>query len=461
MGVVFGARHEQLGELVAIKFMSSEGAKDARASERFLREARASLKIKGEHVVRILDVGTENDIPYLVMEHLDGIDLSTLIADQGPLSVSEAVLYILQACEALAEAHSHGIVHRDLKPSNLFLSRRPDGSPLIKVLDFGIAKAATEQAAQGPSLTDTHAVFGSPAYMSPEQIRSAKHVDSRTDLWALGIVLYELLTGKHPFSGETSAAVLASVSADTPTPLRAVRADIPRDLAAAVERCLVKDPTQRMPSVVDLATALEPFAPQGQISTDRIRRLSKMPPSARDSGPQLLPKAKVGAATGSPWSTTAQPGAPMRKRALVGLTVFAIGAAAGVTGLAISRKQPPQPIPVATTAPAPATRFGTDVPAEPPSTPTTPTEAKPPGIVTPAAAATLVEKTAPPETGNRRRPRDRGKPGAPAAPVPAAPVSVVAPTPTPPPEMAPAPPPPPPPPAPSAKPKLAPEADWK
>src|SRR5262249_17959342 len=174
MGVVVAATHLQLGQPVALKFMLAEALAQPEAAERFLREARAAVRLRSQHVARILDVGTlETGAPYIVMELLEGMDLAQLL-ERRPLPPQAAVDYVLQACEAIAEAHANGIVHRDLKPANLFLARTPTGAPLVKVLDFGIAKAHDPQLA---SVTQTSAVFGSPAYMSPEQLRSAKNVD--------------------------------------------------------------------------------------------------------------------------------------------------------------------------------------------------------------------------------------------------------------------------------------------
>ena len=207
MGVVVAAMHLTLQERVALKFLLPEGAKKEETVTRFLREARAAAKIKSEHVARVSDVGTlESGAPYLVMEYLDGSDLSALLRRDGPLPPRDAVEYVLQACEALAEAHAVGIVHRDLKPANLFLARHAGGAPRIKVLDFGISKLTARDPSMppdDPSMTRTRAWLGSPLYMSPEQMRSARDVDTRTDIWALGVILYELLSGKPPFDGET------------------------------------------------------------------------------------------------------------------------------------------------------------------------------------------------------------------------------------------------------------------
>jgi serine/threonine protein kinase len=299
MGIVVAARHKQLQELVAIKLLHPDSAMDGEAVARLLREARATISVKSEHVVRVHDVGTlDSGSPYILMEYLTGVDLSELVRTNGFLPVADAVDYVLQAGEAIAEAHARGIVHRDLKPSNLFLSRRPDGSPLVKVLDFGISKALVMEDS-GPggtaaqiSLTATKAVFGSPMYMSPEQVRSAKRVDERTDIWALGVILHELLTAASPFSGETMPGVLASISADEPEPLRRRRPDAPPEIELAIACALVKDPNERTQSVLALGRMLAPFASaDGKLSLERIERLSMPGGVSRRALPQRFPSA--------------------------------------------------------------------------------------------------------------------------------------------------------------------------
>ncbi len=292
MGAVVAAEHVQLGEPVAIKFLHPKLARDTASVERFFREAKATMRIKSEHVVRVIDVGmSESGIPYIVMELLEGADLGRVL-EAGPLAVAHAVDFVLQASEALAEAHAAGIVHRDLKPSNLWLARRADGSPLVKVLDFGISKLAAH-APGDPRLTETQSVFGSPTYMSPEQIRSSKKVDHRTDVWALGIVLHELLTGKLPFDGDTVSGVLASIAADPPVPLRQMRPEAPPGLEQAILRCLEKDLGRRCQSLAELSSLLAPFAsPTGVVSAGRIARISvpqnlSFPPSAGASSGDL------------------------------------------------------------------------------------------------------------------------------------------------------------------------------
>ena len=275
MGLVVAARHVALRQRVAVKFLLAAGMRMPDATARFLREARASVAIQSEHVARVLDVGTlESGGPYMVMEHLSGTDFSRLLKQQGPLPISHAVGYLLQACEAIAEAHSLGIIHRDLKPANLFLTRRADGSPLVKVLDFGLSKSATEDALDG-NLTNSGIVVGSPHCMSPEQIRGLKHIDWRTDIWALGVILYHMLTGRRPFVGDSAAAIYASVFTDGPCPFSTHRPDVPDELAEVVFACLAKSPNQRVQTVGDLARRLLPFGPPGSaLSVERIVRLA-------------------------------------------------------------------------------------------------------------------------------------------------------------------------------------------
>ena len=255
MGFVVAARHVDLDELFAIKLMLPGALDDPDAERRFLREARASVRLKGEHAVRVHDVGRRPDGSlFMVMEHLVGTDLKTYLAERGPLPVEEAVSYALQACVGLGEAHDLGIVHRDLKPANLFLTKRRDGTPCIKVLDFGIAKQMANR--QSQELTKSGTVLGSPLYMSPEQMIQAREVDKRSDLWSLGVVLYELLTGNVPFEGDTFAQVVYRVTTLAPLPPHALRPELSAEVDAVVLRCLEKDPDKRFESVDALAVAL-------------------------------------------------------------------------------------------------------------------------------------------------------------------------------------------------------------
>jgi len=249
MGVVLAVRHLELDELFAIKLMLASTADNPDGVERFLREARAAARLKGEHVARVFDVGRlEDGTPYMVMEHLEGGDLKKLVLRRGPLPVEEAVLYVLQACDAIAEAHAQGIIHRDLKPSNLLLIRRPNGGPCVKVIDFGISKMMA--ASDAAELTSSGAMMGSPQYMPPEQILHSKRADARSDVWALGLVLYHLVTGRVPFNSPGDAL------SEQPAPPSAHRPDLPAWIDAVVARCLKKPPEQRFQSIDDLAAAL-------------------------------------------------------------------------------------------------------------------------------------------------------------------------------------------------------------
>ena len=291
MGVVLCARHEELGHQVAIKFLASEDDNSNAAVERFLREGRIVASLQSDHVVRIHDVGRlDSGIPYMVMELLRGKDLAEYIAKSGAVSVELAVDWVLQAIHAIAEAHERGIVHRDLKPSNLYLTQRSDGSDCVKVLDFGISKriAVQDPAQFGPSLTSTRQIVGSPAYMSPEQVRNARDVDHRVDIWALGMTLYELLAGRTAFDADTFPAVCAAIVADPPPSLRRFISDIPQGLENVVMRCLEKDPGRRFASVATLANELRPYASPAIQSASRRRQSSTSEAAISGANPSTL-----------------------------------------------------------------------------------------------------------------------------------------------------------------------------
>ncbi len=264
MGIIVAARHVQLDEKVALKFLRPEALADADAVERFAREARAAVKIKSEHVARVIDVGTlPNGAPYMVMEHLDGEDLAAWLKERGALPVEQALEFVLQACVAVADAHALGIVHRDLKPANLFCIRRSDGQLSIKVLDFGISKLTERTTtAQRMAFTKTTALMGSPLYMSPEQMRSSKDVDAQTDIWALGVILFELMTGRPPFQADSVTELAIKVNSEPTPAIRTLRPDVTNGLEAVVFKCLEKDRRQRYGNVAELALALLPFAPR-------------------------------------------------------------------------------------------------------------------------------------------------------------------------------------------------------
>ncbi len=335
MGVVVAALHLQLGERIALKFLLPEALQNAEAVARFAREARAAVRIKSEHVARVADVGTlDNGSPYMVMEYLEGLDLSAWLQQRGALPAEQAIEFVLQACEAIAEAHVLGIVHRDLKPANLFVVERADGSLALKVLDFGISKA--EGASAG--LTKTSATMGSPLYMSPEQVRSPRDVDQRSDIWALGVVLYELVAARAPFDGETFAELVYKIVTAPPAPLACPSA--PPALEAVILKCLEKEAAQRYRSVGELAIALSPIAPRGaRPSVKRIASIIQrggMSATALELAPSSDTPAisdehaEPGKGTLASWGQTTPP-KPGRGRLIVTATaLLALTSVAGV-----------------------------------------------------------------------------------------------------------------------------------
>ncbi|WP_437717808.1 protein kinase [Sorangium sp. So ce448] len=283
MGVVVAALHEKLHQRVAIKLLHP-GANDEMV-ERFVREARAAVRLKSEHVARVLDVGTlETGAPFMVMEYLEGSDLQETLRQRGPLDLEEAVSYVLEACEAIAEAHAAGIIHRDLKPANLFLTRAADGTGMVKVLDFGISKALADPSTAGAEpelgLTKTAMVLGSPLYMAPEQMRSARSVDARADIWSLGAILYQLLTARVPFDASSLSELILMINTESPPPPTTFRPDLPPGLEAAILRCLERDVAKRFKSVAELAGAIVDFGPPLALaSLERIERTLGLVPA--------------------------------------------------------------------------------------------------------------------------------------------------------------------------------------
>lgn len=298
MGVVAVGRHLKLDQKVAIKILRPAARADHELVERFAREARAASRISSEHVARVIDVGETDDfIPFMVMEYLDGADLGKVVRERGTLPPREAVDYVLQACEALAEAHRAGIIHRDLKPANLFLARRVDGSPLVKVLDFGISKLRLHNL-DSEDLTKSEVIMGSPHYMSPEQLKSPRGVDVRADIWALGAILYKLVTGDPPFMGATTAELCVQVLTQIAPRLSTKRPDIPAALDAAVARCLQPDLRDRFATVGELAEALASVASEdGHSSIRAIVRVMNLPEGQgpKSSIPPPAPEERVAA----------------------------------------------------------------------------------------------------------------------------------------------------------------------
>ncbi len=290
MGVVYEGEHIRIGQRVAIKMLLAETPDQTDLVARFEREARASARLKSRHSARVTDVDqTPDGLTYMVMELLHGCDLGVVLDERTKLPVPEALDYVLQACAAIIEAHDLGIVHRDLKPANLFLSNGPDGT-VVKLLDFGISKLTDEAS----KLTSAESIMGTPLYMSPEQIRSARDVDARTDIWSIGILLYELLSGDAPFSGTTTQVAAAIVTDEIPATL--VGHGVPPELQAVVLRALTKDRNLRIQTARELAVALLPFVSPSSMGAQAIEATlrqslgptSVVAPSSR-SGSTLIP----------------------------------------------------------------------------------------------------------------------------------------------------------------------------
>jgi len=294
MGIVVEATHLALDQRVAIKFLRHEARLLPDVVARFDREARSAVKLKSEHVARVIDVGkTDDGTPFMVMEYLDGQDLSQRLLSGGALPISEAVEYVIQACEGVGEAHAKGIVHRDLKPENLFLVDRDGGWKQVKVLDFGISKAALTGNASSVdmSVNATSSIMGSPYYMSPEQLRSTKSVDHRADVWSLGVVLFELLTGTTPFDETLEFTELVAEILEAPhRRLREFRPDAPEALERVVDKAMAKDRASRFQSTAELAIALLPFGPsRARVSAERTTSISRAAGLLGDPGIMFPP----------------------------------------------------------------------------------------------------------------------------------------------------------------------------
>ena len=303
MGVVYVARHLQLGERVAIKFLTPKTLENEELVARFLREGRTAARLRSEHSARVRDVGTMPDgAPYLVMEYLDGRDFDAVLAEHGALDPAVAVKYVLQACEALAEAHSMGIIHRDLKPANLILIRRRDGTTAIKIIDFGISKLVSTEG--GPEMTQASVMMGSPLYMAPEQMASARDADAGSDVFSLGAILYHLLTGQPPFLGSSAVDVFQRISQGPPSP-RELRVDLPEGIEKITSRCLRKDPEQRFQDVAALAAALVPFGPpHAQLYAESAERILR---AAANTAEGTSPVEPSGVLSPSPVGMSSRP----------------------------------------------------------------------------------------------------------------------------------------------------------
>jgi serine/threonine-protein kinase len=420
MGTVVLAVNVKLGQRVAVKVLHGATG-DPYAVERFVREARSAARIENDHVVRILDVDeTVTGAPFLVMEYLSGADLGMLLNRDGRLSVERAVGLVLEACEGVAAAHALGIVHRDLKPSNLFLATRADGTKTVKLLDFGISKP-TGSPPDDIALTDTRTTVGSPPFMSPEQLRSSKDIDARTDVWSLGVTLYELLSGSLPFKGTTTASLAAQIAADPPAQIPAA---IPPALEQVISKCLEKLPDNRYAGVAELADALAEFTPDGKALAERVARArtavgressKERVEQAEEEAPrtasigakeEVSPVRVEGAPTATGFGTTigATPSAfpQSRRRAqLIGLAAGMCVAALFLGARAVWRAPAAPTTASSTTPPSPI------VTPTVPSTPALTTAPTPAPTPTATAVATASASSAPKLRSPRRSPSPR------------------------------------------------------
>jgi serine/threonine-protein kinase len=301
MGSVYEARHVRIGQRVALKFLHSRLGKNPEIVARFVREARAAAAVGSEHIIAINDIGEGPEgAPYLVMELVAGEDLASLIRRTGRLDAARTARIGAQVCRGLKAAHARGIIHRDLKPDNLMLTVREDGTEWVKILDFGVAKFRDALAAGGGQLTGADSFLGTPQYMAPEQFGEAAAVDWRADVYSVGVVLYELLTGTLPFDGRALGELMTRIRTAAAPPLATVRPDLSPELARIVSRAMARDREARFQTMDDLAAALRPFGGEvaplevlvtptsaGPIETEAPTMLSLAggPPSLPSRGP--------------------------------------------------------------------------------------------------------------------------------------------------------------------------------
>jgi hypothetical protein len=389
MGLVVAARHRELGHRVAIKCLHASALGNEGAVLRFEREARAAAALTSEHVARVIDVERLDDgSPYMVMELLDGEDLQTMLHREGALGIVDTIRFASHAADGLAEAHAAGIVHRDVKPSNLFVTRRKKGSAVVKVLDFGIAKNVSDVTDR--NLTATQSLLGSPQYMSPEQVRESKNLDARTDIWALGVTMYECLAGKKPFDAPSMVDLCFAIVQAEPPSLYGVRPDVPPKLEAVILKCLAKNPDERYATMAELSDDLMLILSHvsGEISTASVRFAQARGEALSKRGPDAFAATTAGSVrieTGSLAGVAGAPAtAPSGLRARLPLLLASVGTflALGAFALAL-RPRDPLPAPAATASVPPAPAPAAPVPEPPP----------PPSAV--AAVAPVAELEAP------------------------------------------------------------------
>ena len=445
VGVVVAAVNVELGDRVALKFLRPEMLERADVVGRFMFEAKAASTIKCDHSATVFDVGrTADGVPFLVMEFLEGQDLASVIEQQGRLEVRDVAEFAMHACEALAAAHAKGIVHRDIKPENLFIEQR-SGMKSIKVLDFGISKIALtgDAVASITSVVETQNLMGTPLYMSPEQIRAPEQVDARTDIYSLGVVMYEALTGTLPILSESITELCAAILEQPPTPITQHRPDLPPELVEVIDKCLAKEQKDRFQNAAEVAIALLPFAPKraricaerageilvlaGLAAPESVRFASEIPSSLASGHPsvRIPPHSKItpiGLHTpatsisvvpshGAVSLPSGAPAAPPkdRKKLIIAVAAIVVGIAGAAFALT-NRGAPP-----AATPPPPADTVAKTEPETKPAAPEPAPEPKP-TVQEPVQDAHSAPTTPPPP-----------KSVAPVRPAPAAPPPVARP----------------------------------
>ncbi len=424
MGLVFSAKHVELDQAVALKFMRAE-LRGQISPSRFTLEARATAKLRSAHVARVFDVGVLDDgTPYMVMELLEGIDLERLIEERGRLPAEVAAELVTQACEAVAEAHGAGIIHRDLKPANLFLTKTPQGAPFVKVLDFGISKATVEAPARA---TAAGQIMGSPPYMSPETLKSSRNANVQSDVWALGVILYELATGRLPFEGEGVGDIALKVHHEEPVWPASIDPAIPKEFDAIVRNCLEKDASRRYQSVVELRDALVGFASSRNTGAMTLSLRTTSPRIVVVDEPELAPLTPRSveeirrARSSTTVVPTLQPSDPPPRRpnrqVLAG--AFGVGAAVALAVVLVLSSRSAVPPAAASSVEPPRAVAAGEPPAPAPSPaqvgqPGTPDVAPTPSTA-PPLASTLSQHKKAPRTPKRPAPASAPKDPEPAA----------------------------------------------
>ncbi len=427
MGCVFEAHQVHLNQRVALKFILPSMVTEASAVGRFMREARAAARLRTPHVCHVLDLGTlATGTPFLAMEFLEGETVEQRLGREGPFSVPLAVRVVFEVIDALAEAHGIGVIHRDLKPANLFFARAPTGVEVVKVLDFGIAKSVHPDIEHGLASTAASMVLGSPQYMAPEQLVPGTPADHRADIWSLGCVMYQLLTGVVPFNGQTLVDLMYAIQRHPFEPVRVRRPDVPPALEAVVHRCLAKSPSQRPQTVQALREALfaavDAPAPGGPAAL-AATVLSAATVAASAPTQLSAPKRRASSPVGQALAPKRLPWVIAISLSLIMLGAAAVLIARELRGASVAAMVPPSPLaPVATTAKA--------EPTKPPPTLTPqalPSEAEP-GPKTAASAVarvpdsdstakptapTLPSAGAPKPTSKAKKPLGKGIPAAP------------------------------------------------